>query len=118
MTSVEGLIMGTRSGDVDPGLIPVIMKEDSMGPDQLLNMLYKQSGLSAISGISHDMREIEVAATQGNPRAILALEAFCYRIRRYIGSMLMVLGRCDALVFAGGIGRNSSLVRSKSFRRN
>jgi acetate kinase len=113
MTSVEGLIMGTRAGDVDPGLIPMIMKEDGISPDELTNLLYKDSGLAAISGISRDMREIEVAAQTGDWRAQLALEAFCHRVKRYIGAMMMVLNGCDAIVFAGGIGRNSSTVRSK-----
>ncbi len=113
MTSVEGLIMGTRSGDVDPGLIPVIMKEDSLTPDQMVRMLYTESGLLGISGISRDMREIEQAAA-GNPRAALAVNAFCYKVKRAIGAMLMVLGGCDVLIFAGGIGVNSPTVRSKA----
>lgn len=113
ITALEGLIMGTRSGDVDPGLIPVIMKEDSISPDEMINLLYKESGLEGISGVSRDMREIEAAANQGDPRAVLALDAFCYKVKRSIGSMLMVLGGCDALIFTGGIGRNSPTVRSK-----
>ncbi len=116
ITATEGLIMGTRSGDVDPGLIPIIMKEDSVSPDEMINLLYKESGLEAISGVSRDMREIEAAANQGNQRAILALEAFCYKVKRSIGSMLMVLGGCDVLIFTGGIGRNSSTVRSKALQ--
>jgi len=114
MTAVEGLMMGTRSGDVDPGLLPVIMKEDSLSPEQMTDMLFKESGLLAISGVSRDMREVEEAAAQGNARASLALNAFCYKVKRYIGAMLMALGGCDVLVFTGGIGRNSSTVRSKS----
>jgi len=113
MTSVEGLIMGTRSGDVDPGLLPVIMKEDSLSPDAMIDMLYKKSGLEGISGVSRDMREVEAAAEQGNVRATLALNAFCYKVKRAVGSMLMILGGCNVLIFAGGIGRNSSTVRSK-----
>lgn len=114
MTSVEGLIMGTRSGDVDPGLIPVIMKEDSLSPDDFINLLYRESGLLGISGLSRDMREITVAAANGDERAKLALEAFCYRIKRAIGSMLMVLGSCDAIIFTGGIGMHSDIVREKT----
>jgi len=114
MTAVEGLMMGTRSGDVDPGLLPVIMKEDSLSPEQLTDMLFKESGLLAISGVSRDMREVEEAAAQGNARASLALNAFCYKVKRYIGAMLMALGGCEVLVFTGGIGRNSATVRSKS----
>ena len=113
LTAVEGLIMGTRSGDVDPGLIPIIMKEESISPDEMISMLYKECGLEGLSGISRDMREVEAAAGQGNARAVLALEAFCYKVKRSIGSMLMVLGGCDALIFTGGIGRNSPTVRTK-----
>jgi acetate kinase len=113
MTALEGLIMGTRAGDVDPGLMPVIMKEDSLTPDDVINMLYRDSGLKGISGVSSDMREVEAAADQGNHRAQLALDAFCHKVKRYIGAMLMVLGGCDVLVFAGGIGRNSPTVRRK-----
>jgi acetate kinase len=113
MTAVEGLIMGTRAGDVDPGLIPVIMKEDGLSPDQMIQVLYKGSGLMGISGVSPDMREVQAAASDGDERARLALDAFCYKVKRYVGSMLMVLGGCDALIFTGGIGLNSPAVREK-----
>jgi acetate kinase len=113
MTALEGLIMGTRAGDVDPGLIPVIMQEDGISPDEMITMLYRESGLKGLSGISRDCRDIEEAAAVGNERAVLALEAFCHRVKRYIGAMMMVLGRADVLIFAGGIGRNSSTVRAK-----
>jgi acetate kinase len=116
MTAVEGLMMGTRSGDVDPGLLPIIMEEDSLSPEQMTDMLFKESGLLAISGVSRDMREVEAAATQGHARATLALNAFCYKVKRYIGAMLMALGGCDILIFTGGIGRNSATVRSKSLK--
>ena len=101
MTSVEGLIMGTRSGDVDPGLIPVIMKEDSLSPDQMVSMLYSESGLLGISGISRDMREIEDAAARGNPRAALALNAFCYKVKRAIGGDAHGAWRLRHLDFRG-----------------
>jgi acetate kinase len=114
MTAVEGLMMGTRSGDVDPGLLPVIMKEDALSPEQMTDMLFKESGLLGISGVSRDMREIEEAASRGHARAALALNAFCYKVKRYIGAMLMALGGCDVLIFTGGIGRNSATVRAKS----
>jgi acetate kinase len=116
MTAVEGLIMGTRSGDVDPGLIPIIMNEDKMSADELITLLYKKSGLQGVSCVSRDMREIEAAAEQGNKQAVLALNAFCYKVKRYIGAMFMVLGGCDALIFAGGIGVNSGTVRWKSLQ--
>jgi len=112
MSALEGLIMGTRSGDVDPGLIPVIMKEESLSPDQVLEMLYSRSGLAGLSGISRNMQDIEKAMEEGNERATLAFKAFCHRLKRYIGAMLMVLGRCDVLVFTGGIGENSPRVRA------
>ena len=114
ISTVEGLIMGTRSGDVDPGLIPIIMDEENLSPEQFTDMLVHSSGLLGISGLSRDMREIETAATQGNERARLALNAFCYKVKRSIGSMLMALGGCDVLVFTGGIGINSAIVREKS----
>jgi acetate kinase len=113
MTAVEGLIMGTRSGDVDPGLLMVIMDEESMSPGRMRDLLFKESGLLGISGVSRDMREVEAAAAQGNAQAALALDAFCYKAKRFVGSMLMALGGCDALVFTGGIGSNSPTVRRK-----
>lgn len=111
ISAIEGLIMGTRCGDVDPGLIPIIMEEENLSPSQLTNMLSKQSGLLGISGLSRDMREIEAAAIQGNSQASLAFKAFCYKVKRSMGSMLMALGGCEVLVFTGGIGENSSVVR-------
>jgi len=114
MTALEGLIMGTRSGAVDPGLIPIIMTEEGISPDEMIHMLYRDSGLKGISGVSRDMREVEAAASRGDQRAALALDAFCYKVKRSIGAMLMVLGGCDALVFCGGIGRNSPTVREKA----
>ncbi len=114
ISAIEGLIMGTRSGDVDPGLIPIIMDEEGLSPNQLTDMLVHSSGLLGISGISRDMREVEAAAADGHERAALALNAFCYKVKRSIGSMLMALGGCDVLVFTGGIGTNSSIVREKS----
>lgn len=117
MTSVEGLMMGTRAGDVDPGLIPVIMKEESLSPDEMISMLYRDSGLLGVSCLSRDMREVEAAAAAGDQRARLALDAFCYKVKRYVGAMLMVLGGCDALVFTGGIGSNSPTVRQQVLAR-
>ncbi len=114
ISAIEGLIMGTRCGDVDPGLIPIIMEEENLSPSQLTNMLSKQSGLLGISGLSRDMREIEAATGNGNLQASLALRAFCYKVKRSMGSMLMALGGCDVLVFTGGIGENSHIVRAQS----
>ncbi|MDD3473594.1 MAG: propionate/acetate kinase, partial [Syntrophaceae bacterium] len=83
-------------------------------PDDLNNLLFKESGLLGISGISRDMREITQCADLGETRAQLAIDAFCYQVKRSIGSMLMILGGCDALIFTGGIGENSELVRKKA----
>lgn len=113
ITPLEGLIMGTRSGDVDPGLIPVIMKDKSLSPDQMIEMLYKHSGLLGLSGKSLDMREIQAGMEAGDERCDLAFKGFCYRVKRYIGAMLMALGECDILLFTGGIGENSPDVRAK-----
>jgi acetate kinase len=114
ISAIEGLIMGTRCGDVDPGLLPIIMEEENLSPSELTNMLSKQSGLLGISGLSRDMREIETATGNGSERASLALKAFCYKVKRSMGSMLMALGGCDVLVFTGGIGENSPIVRAQS----
>lgn len=113
MTALAGLIMGTRCGDLDPGLLPIIMSEDNLSPSQTIEMMYRKSGLLGISGLSSDMREVEEAASAGNERAALALNAFCYKAKRAVGGMLMALGGCDALIFTGGIGINSRTVRAK-----
>ncbi|MFH0825743.1 MAG: acetate/propionate family kinase [Pseudomonadota bacterium] len=114
MTATSGLIMGTRAGDVDCGLIPIIMKEDGLSPDDMTNLLAKESGIAGISGVGRDMRDVEAAAAAGNERAVLAVDAFCYQVKRAMGSMLAVLGGCDCLVFCGGIGANSATVRTKT----
>lgn len=114
MSALEGLIMGTRSGDVDVGLIPVLMAEEGFSPARMIEMLYRESGLLGLSGVSSDMRAVERAKAEGNKQAELAFKAFCYRVKRYIGSMLMILGGCDVLIFTGGIGENSEAVRSKA----
>jgi acetate kinase len=111
MTPLEGLVMGTRSGDVDPALPFFIMREMGMTAEQVEKSLNLLSGLKGICGMN-DMREIEGQAKNGDENANLALEIFCYRIKKYIGSYSAVLGRLDAVVFTGGIGENSVLVRS------
>ena len=111
LTPLEGLVMGTRSGDIDPALPFFIMREMGMSADQVEKSLNSQSGLKGICGVN-DMREIEGRAKNGDERANLALEIFCYRIKKYIGAYCAVLGRLDAIVFTGGIGENSVLVRS------
>jgi len=110
-TPLEGLIMGTRSGDVDPGVIG-FLERDGLTSAQIDEMLNKKSGLLGLSGVSSDMREILTAADQGNRRALLALKAFCYRVRKYIGAYVASLGGLDAVIFTGGIGQGSGVVRA------
>ena len=113
-TPLEGLLMGTRSGDLDAAILPWVMTMDDVTLSQLNAMLNKHSGLYGISGVSSDMREIEHARATGNKRARLAFEIFCYRIRKYVGAYAAAMGGLDAVTFTGGIGENSSLVRETS----
>src|SRR5690606_13174308 len=111
MTPVEGLIMGTRSGDVDPGAVSYIMEKEHMGTNGISTLLNKFSGVLGISGISSDMRELEAAIKAGNKRAMLAMETYNYRIKKYIGSYAAALGGVDILVFTGGVGENQFVTR-------
>ncbi len=110
MTPLEGLVMGTRCGDIDPSLSFYLMRQTAMSRDDMENLLNRESGLKGICGLS-DMREIQDLAAKGNERAKLAIGMFCYRIKKYIGAYFAVLGKLDAIVFTGGIGENSSVVR-------
>jgi acetate kinase len=110
---MEGLIMGTRVGDLDPGVIPYLMRTQNLTIDQIDDMMNRNSGLLGISGVSSDMRETLAAAEGGHARALLAIKAFCYRIKRYIGAYHAVLGGADALIFTGGIGEHSRGVRAR-----
>ncbi|HHT02571.1 MAG TPA: acetate kinase [Firmicutes bacterium] len=112
MTPLEGLVMGTRSGDVDPAVLPWVMREEGLDTDQIDNLINKKSGLLGVSGISNDMREVEEAASAGHKRARLAYDMFIYRLRKYIGAYAAAMGGVDALVFTAGIGENSASVRS------
>jgi acetate kinase len=112
LTPLEGLVMGTRCGDIDPALHFFIMREARMSADELEKSLNSQSGLKGICGMN-DMREIQEQAGLGTERAMLALDMFCYRIKKYIGAYRAVIGRLDAVVFTGGIGENSVTVRSR-----
>ncbi|HSW31706.1 MAG TPA: acetate/propionate family kinase [Longimicrobiales bacterium] len=112
MTPLEGLVMGTRSGDVDPGILLHLMGQ-GVGKEELDRMLNKESGLLGLSGVSSDMRELEAAADEGDAGALLAIQVFCYRIRKYIGAYTAAMGGVDALVFTGGIGENGVGVRSR-----
>ena len=112
MTPLEGLVMGTRSGDLDPA-IPLLLARDGMSFDKIDQLLNRESGLAGLSGIGADFRDIERAAEAGEVRARLAIDVFTHRIRKYIGAYAAVMGGADAIVFTGGIGENSASVRSR-----
>lgn len=111
MTPLEGLVMGTRSGDIDAGIIPYLASQLKTTPDAIITLLNKESGLLGISGLSADMRTLEAA--HDSPTAQLAIEVFCYRLAKYIASYLVPLTTVDALIFTGGIGENSVMIRKK-----
>lgn len=112
LTPLEGLVMGTRSGDMDPAVATFIMAKENLSPKEMDNILNKKSGLLGISGISNDMRNLSEQEGK-NPRAALAIKMFCYRIKKYIGSYMAVLGHVDGIVFTGGIGENAPDIREK-----
>ncbi len=116
LTPVEGLIMGTRSGDVDAGALTLIMEKEEIDYSSLNTLLNKHSGMLGISGISSDMREVESAAEEGDKRAILALKMYEYRIKKYIGAYAAAMGGVDLLIFTGGIGENASEIRENVCR--
>jgi acetate kinase len=111
LTPLEGLVMVTRSGDIDPAIVTYLMRQ-GMSADEIDHLLYRESGMKGISGLSGDTREIPDAANAGDPKAMLAAEAFTYRLRKYIGAYYAALGGLDVLVFTGGIGENAAGVRS------
>ena len=113
LTPLEGLVMGTRSGDLDPAILPFIMNKEKLSADGMSDVLNKKSGVLGISGVSSDFRDIEGEAGKGNRRAQLALDIFCNRVRKYIASYAAQLGGADALVFTAGIGENSIELREK-----
>jgi acetate kinase len=112
LTPLEGLVMGTRAGDVDPGLILHLLRE-GIASEEIDELLNERSGLLGLSGISSDMRELERAADRGDTGALMAIQVFCYRVRKYIGAYTAVMGGLDALVFTGGIGEHAAGVRSR-----
>jgi len=113
LTPLEGLIMGTRSGDMDPAIVTYLMDKTGCSTKEMNNILNKKSGLIGISEISNDMRNLIAEEDKGNKRASLAINMFCYRIKKYIGSYMAVLGTVDAIIFTGGIGENNAYIRSK-----
>jgi acetate kinase len=113
-TPLEGLLMGTRSGDLDPAVILHVMGKEELSTGEASTLLNKHSGLMGVSGISNDMRELIDASNEGDENAALAVDIFCYRLRKYIGAYTAAMGGVDHLVFTGGIGENAAVVRSKS----
>jgi len=116
-TPLEGLTMATRSGDVDPAVVPFMMKELDKSADEILDILNKESGLIGLTEFSSDVRELEVAMTNGDTRAKLALEVLTFRIARYIAAMMVSLPRVDAVVFTAGIGENMATIRNMIMQR-
>ena len=117
LTPVEGLMMGTRCGDVDAGALSFIMEKENLDAHGLSTLVNKKSGVMGISGVSSDMREIEAAIAQGNERAKLALQMYDYRIAKYIGAYTAVLGGVDIIVFTGGVGENQTVTRATVCRQ-
>ncbi len=117
MTALEGLVMGTRSGDVDPGLFAFLEREAGLSSQQVKDILYHGSGLKALSGIGSDMRDIETRAAEGDANAQLAIQIYAYRVRKYIGAYANVMGGFDVLAFTGGIGEGSAAMRARICQR-
>lgn len=112
LTPTEGLMMGTRCGDVDPGALIFLMDKHNLSSKDMLNMVNKESGLAGVSGVSSDMREITTAAKQGNEKAILSLEMYEQRITKYVGAFAAEMGGVDIIVFTGGVGEHQSSTRA------
>ena len=112
LTPLEGLVMGTRCGDIDAGIIPFLARTRGLTLEEIDALLNRQSGLLGVSGVSNDLREIEREADRGNARAQLALEIFGYRVRKYVGAYTAAMGGLDVLVFTGGIGENAVRMRT------
>ncbi len=114
LTPLEGLVMGTRCGDIDPAVVPFIMKAENLSCDEISSIMNKKSGILGVTGKYTDRRDVEKATREGDPRASLVLEMESYRIRKYIGAYTAALGRVDAVVFTAGVGERSPLIRSKA----
>ncbi|MDD5255752.1 MAG: acetate kinase [Candidatus Omnitrophica bacterium] len=112
-TPLEGLIMGTRCGDIDPALVTYLMRKKKLDAQGIEDILNKSSGLKGVSGLSNDMRELEGKASRNNARARLAIDMFVYRIKKYIGAYTAVMGGCDALIFTAGIGEHQEGIRRR-----
>ena len=113
MTPLEGLVMGTRSGDIDPAIVNLIAIKEGLSTQEVETLLNTQSGLLGISGLSNDMRILQSELKEHDDRRVrLAIDMFCYRARKYIGAFLACMGGADAVVFTGGIGENSPEIRA------
>lgn len=112
LTPVEGLMMGTRAGDIDSGALTFLMEKENLDAQGVSNMVNKQSGLLGLSGVSSDMREINEAIASGNEKALLARSVYFYRLKKYIGAYAAAMGGVDAIVFTGGVGENSDICRA------
>ena len=113
LTPLEGLVMGTRSGDIDPAIMEFIAKKENLDIEGVMNVLNKKSGVQGMTGISSDFRDLEAAYNEGNEYAINAIGVFCYRVAKYIGSYVAAMNGVDAIAFTAGIGENTNLVRRK-----
>ena len=111
LTPLEGLVMGTRSGDIDPAIMEFIAKKENLDIEGVMNVLNKKSGVEGMSGVSSDFRDLQVAYEEGNERAIAAVEVFAYRVAKYIGSYVAAMNGVDAIAFTAGIGENVYFVR-------
>ncbi len=112
-TPLEGLVMGTRSGDLDPALVSYLVRREGMSAEAVEEMLNERSGLRGLSGLSHDMATLLQAEQKKHPGSALAIEVFCHRVRKYIGAYLAVLGGADAVIFGGGIGEHAPAIRAR-----
>ena len=113
LTPLEGLVMGTRSGDVDPGALEYLAKKENLDIVGILNVLNKKSGVQGLSGLSSDFRDLNAGAAEGNKRAQIALDVFCYKVAKYVGSYVAAMNGVDAIVFTAGIGENDGYVRGE-----
>ena len=112
LTPLEGLVMGTRSGDVDPGVVFHLLRNGGMDADQIDNLLNRRSGILGLSGVT-DFRDLHKLIASGDSDAAIALDVYCHRVRKYVGAYLAVLGGADVIAFTAGVGENDSVVRAR-----